>query len=112
MVQLLFELAAADVRLRLLEHICEIRAILICFDLTAFCMFQREIANLRRLCSEQGASEDEIRRCKPRRRSEYSSRNFATATTTTSTTTTTVAKVADGVYVHPVYAYVDRGHWG
>ena len=31
---------------------------------------QREIVNLRRLCSERGCSEDEIAICKPRRRSK------------------------------------------
>jgi len=84
-------LSAANVKLRLFEHICTIIVSCCCFDLTELCVFQREIANLRRLCSEQGASEDEIRRCKPRRRSKYSNRNFATATTITTNTT----KVAD-----------------
>jgi len=41
-------------------------------EFVCVCVFQREIANLRRLCSEQGAGEDEVRRCKPRRRSTYS----------------------------------------
>jgi len=36
----------------------------LCVDL------QREIVNLRRLCSDRGSTEDEIALCKPRRRSE------------------------------------------
>ena len=33
-------------------------------------LFQREIANLKRLCQEKGAVEEEITACKPRRRSK------------------------------------------
>jgi len=32
---------------------------------------QREIGNLRRLCSERGCTEEEIAHCKPRRRSKF-----------------------------------------